>query len=733
MVAALAGTPQPLSLVDERGVPIAAATVDFTDVAGGHDREATGPDGVASARPGFTPVSADLTKPGFVTLHVMLDRLHVARVTLEKALPVIGSVSVATGSAKSVHELPLSTSTLDAATISLAPALTTDALLRQLPGFDRTRSNSAFTNYGLLRVSIGGAGTDRGVVLVDGFPAQDGFGGQIDWQAYPTDEIERVELLRGSGSALYGSGAIGGVLSMQTFAPHTGSGVVPDGRLMLGAGFDQEADNALLARTALGPNLAASLVTVATQYAYADLPPNYSSPIDHLARSSSGTEHLRLRYANGPTTIDGSLLASSDQQDEGRPNYTFERNLRQEDVAATERIGGALARFGYYVRDTTVYNNSDTYPGGTPGNLRYRQHVPSDENGFFGSMTGSLGTTELALLVDQKRVDGRSEQYGPSGAIQALGTGIELAQGVGVQATFHAPRTEFLVGARADRVRYDDLTYTTSSMGTVTPHDVTGHDVGAVSPRAALRYNLTPRVAVRLSSGGGFRAPYLNELVRGFNVGQTVMSPNPNLFPERSRTDVAGIDALLGTGRLTLDVTETHVSNAIAFLTVAGAMPPRAVRENLDKTQTDGETLTYAQPVGTCTRVRVSGTTQNARIVAGPATLVGKALTLVPNRAATVGVDGAGRGSLSYSVNGSYLGQTFYDDLNTVPLGAALLFGATLRATTAGGTTFSVSGENLTHQTYLANVDRLGVPLTVSLHIGIPFGPSAPRRNTCAF
>jgi iron complex outermembrane receptor protein len=743
VLAALAGTPgtpgTPLDLVDERGAPVASATVDFTDASGAHDREATGPDGSVTARAGFTPVAADITEPGFQPLHVRLGELHAPRVTLARVLPVIGSVTVATGSTKSAHEAPLATSTLDAATIGLSPAVTTDRLLRQLPGFDRSRSSSAFTNYGLLRASFSGAGTDRGVVLVDGFPAQDGFGGQIDWQAYPSDEIERVELLRGSGSALYGSGAVGGVLGISTFAPQTGYGTVPDGRILLGAGSNEQADNALLVRTGIGSTVAASLVTVASQLAYADLPPGYNSPIDHIAKSSSGTEHLRLRYADGPTTIDGSFLASSDQQDEGRPNYNFERNLRQEDVAATERIGPALARFAYYVRDTTVYNNDDTYPPpasapDTPDTLRYRQHVPSDENGFSGSTLLTAGTTELAFLVDQKRVDGRSEQYGPTGALTALGTGVQLSQGVGLQATFHAPRTEFLVGARADRVRYDDLDYTSTVMGTVVPHDVAGHDEGAISPRAALRYDLTPRVALRISSGGGFRAPYLNELVRGFNVGQTVMSPNPNLVPERSRTDVAGIDALLGTGRLSFDITETHVSDAIAFLTVAGATPPRAVRENLDKTQTDGETLSYAQPVGTCTRIRVSGTTQNARVTSGPAADIGKALTLVPSRTATVGVDGGSRGPLSYSIDGSYIGQTYYDDLNTEPLGAALLFGATVRATTASGTSFAISGDNLTHQTYLANIDRYGEPLTVSLRIAIPFGRNVRRvASSCTF
>lgn len=117
--------------------------------------------------------------------------------------------------------------------------------MRALPGFDRTRSDSAFTNYGQLRASFSGAGNDRGTVFVDGIPAQNGFGGQIDWQAYPTEEIQRIELLRGPGSARYGSGAIGGALDIAAFGPQTGRGLVPTGRLTLGAGTSSDSPEAL--------------------------------------------------------------------------------------------------------------------------------------------------------------------------------------------------------------------------------------------------------------------------------------------------------------------------------------------------------------------------------------------------------------------------------------------------------------------------------------------------------
>jgi len=718
----------PLQVVDDAGNAVAGARADFVDARGAHAVVATDATGEASPPPTFDAVAVDVTKTSFFTAHVKLAS-GTPRVVLERTLPTIGSVAVATGSLQTLHQLPLAASFLDRGAIALAPVTSSDQLLRALPGSDRVRSNSAFTNYGQLRVSFSGAGSDRGVVLVDGVPAQDAFGGQIDWQAYPAGLVERAELLRGAGSALYGSGAVGGVLDIRTFAPIVSPGSPPSGRLSLGAGSNSSLDNSFAFRAALAPTFAASLSGAATRLAYKDLPPAYSTPIDRPAIGESGVTQARLRFADRLTTIDAAGLFGSDHQFEGRSNYTFDRTLRQESFEAARALGAALARVTYYVRDTTVHNLSDLFPA-RPGSVRYVQHVPSDENGFSATLTAAPSAVEYVLRVDQRRVDGRSEQYGPSGALQALGTGVQLSQGVALQATLRSGGFEALVGARADRLRYDDLSLSraTGTPSTLATTTAAGHDEGAISPRVALRYDVDRKLAVRLSSGGGFRGPYLNELVRGFNVGQIFDAPNPTLVPERSRTDAAGVDYLVGRGRLAFDVIATRVNDAIAFVTIDATTMQRT---NVDRTQSNGETLTFAQRLGTCTRLRVSGTSQYARVTDGPAGSVGKQLAFVPNRTASLGIDAAGRGPLAFSIDGSYSGQTYADDQQRQPLGAALLFGATVRLTTSTGATIALIGSNVTHQTYLSSVDRYGPPTTVALRVGLPLGP-APARATLA-
>ena len=168
-------------------------------------------------------------------------------------------------------------------------------MLRALPGFDRTRSNSGFTNYGQLRVSFSGAGNDRGLVLVDNVFAQDGFGGQIDWAAYPANDLTRAELLRGPGSALYGSGAIGGVLSLQTFAPTTQTQGPASGRVEIVPGTHEYLNQYMQTTTALSSHFSTSLSESSQQLSYNALAPGYQTPIDGTAYARSKMMSIRFR------------------------------------------------------------------------------------------------------------------------------------------------------------------------------------------------------------------------------------------------------------------------------------------------------------------------------------------------------------------------------------------------------------------------------------------------------
>ncbi len=568
-----------LIVVDDDGAPVAGAIVSFSGPNGSVDVEHAGRSGEASPRAAFNASSATVEAPGFTTVRVALSGGHAERVILHRAPSIIGTVRVATGSNASLHRLPVAASVLDTQAIRDTAATTTDGLLRDLPGFDRDRSNSAFTNYGQLRVSFDGAGNDRGVVLVDGVPAQDAFGGQVDWQAYPAGEITRAELLRGAGSALYGSGGVGGVLSLSTRGPANGPGLPPDGLVSVAGGGLSLSDDALFYRSALGPGLAASVWTSTTSSSYLITPPTMRTAVDRNARSQSDATQVRLRTLGGAGTFEGSFLFSTDAQAQGRPNYDFGRTLDQQSLRYDVAGGHTETSVALYNRDTFVTNLADQYPA-KPGVIRYVQHVPSWEDGVYAGWTSTSPALVIDARADLRSVHGLSNQQSASGALQSLGSGDQTLAGFGLQVTSRAGRFEALAGARYDSVSVADerLVTVAAATGKATIVNAPARDDRAVSPRLALRYDLSPSIALRVSSGAGFRAPYLNELVRGFNVGAVQMAPNPALIPERARTDSAGFDVLGHNSRLAVDFTRTLVTDGIAFVTFS---PTVQRRENV--------------------------------------------------------------------------------------------------------------------------------------------------------
>jgi outer membrane cobalamin receptor len=730
LIVLLVGTAQsPLTVVDEQGRPVAGASVTFFDAAATQDVERSDADGRVAARAGFTPVRAQIQASGFTAAHVDL-RTAPPRVVLARTLPVIGSVRVATGTESSLHKLPVAASVLDRAAIANAPFSTSDSLLSQLPGVDRVRSNSAFTNYGQLRVSFGGAGTDRGYVSVDGIPAQDAFGGQVDWLAYPVDNLTRAELLRGAGSALYGSGAVGGALDLRTRGPQDSS--APLDGLLSGyvGGYSQVGGEAFVHGT-LAPKFQTSLWGSTMSETYYDIAPGFQTPIDQPAHAQSDAMQLRLRYGTDRSNLGLSGLFATDAQQEGRPNYSFGRSLHQYGLLYAFESEHSYAIFGAYERDTTITNIDDLAPT-KPGALRYIQHVPTFENGLATGLTVTGGPSEFQIRAELRSVHGISNQYGPTGALQSMGSGSQQLAGFALQETIRSGRFETLAGARYDNVSFTNGTIVNAAKPGYVVTIAPARDDGAISPRAALRYDLTPDVALRISSGAGFRAAYLNELVRGFFIGNVQHVPNIALIPERSYTNSAGLDVLGGTrSRLSLDIFETRVSNGIGFETIS---PTLQMRANVAHTQTDGTLITLTQGLGACTRLRASGTIQYARITTGPPGTVGKQLQLVPDRIATLGIDFLGRG-IQYSIDANYSGQIYYDDLNTEPLGAALLFGARATVPLASGASWSFIWQNATDQTYLTSIDRLGQPSQFAVRFTLPLGqpPSvAPTGSACA-
>ena len=116
------------------------------------------------------------------------------------------------------QQTPIGVRVITQQDIERSTAATVPDLLRQLPGI-RTRDNSGSLDVQVDMRGFGIFGDQNTLVLLDGVRLSENEQATVNWSAIPLSAIERIEVLPGSGSVLYGGGATGGTINIITKAP----------------------------------------------------------------------------------------------------------------------------------------------------------------------------------------------------------------------------------------------------------------------------------------------------------------------------------------------------------------------------------------------------------------------------------------------------------------------------------------------------------------------------------
>ena len=134
-----------------------------------------------------------------------------------KLEPLKTSITV---TAKIDAEVPGVVSTLDTADIESRPGVNLDDRLRDVPGFSLFRRGSSLATHptvqGISLRGLASSGTSRTLVLMDGLPANDPFGGWVYWSRFNPDTLDHIEISRGASTSVYGDRAMGGAISLFT-------------------------------------------------------------------------------------------------------------------------------------------------------------------------------------------------------------------------------------------------------------------------------------------------------------------------------------------------------------------------------------------------------------------------------------------------------------------------------------------------------------------------------------
>ena len=217
-----------ITVLDEQGLAVVGARVTATLRAGNLSRT------VSSSNERFSLV--DLA-PGAYTLRVSASGFQVQDVAVDLTTEMTQTVEVrlrpagyaeqlvvtATRSEQLITDVPASVNIVSNEQIERSPAVVADDVLRQVPTFSLFRRTSSIaanpTAQGVSLRGIGPSGVSRTLVLLDDVPFNDPFGGWVYWTRVPMMNAERIEIIDGATSSLYGNYAMGGVINIVTNRP----------------------------------------------------------------------------------------------------------------------------------------------------------------------------------------------------------------------------------------------------------------------------------------------------------------------------------------------------------------------------------------------------------------------------------------------------------------------------------------------------------------------------------
>jgi outer membrane receptor protein involved in Fe transport len=599
-----------------------------------------------------------------------------------------------------------------------------DDLLRYVPGLQPSTLSSRYNHPTAQALSIRGLGGRRGLVLLDGVPLNDGFGGWINWGRVP-DTIQRVEVAPGGGSNLYGTWAMGGVVQILTARPDQGGKFRAESR----------AGNMSTYTQSLSGRYGADRLGLSLGYrwyhtnGFIPMPADQRGPIDRTNDSRhenvTGTLTIPVDIATN-ATLDGSLF---------REDRTFGTALS----VASRTIGSAavgldhdLTRGGrweakLFAQWQTFRNlSTQALPSPTARLFEMRdriQIIPSDDYGGLWQWTAPLTAgSRLVVGADARAILGQSEEQ-----VFAAGTGApvgrSLAKGkqvgwglFGEWISTPAERWTVIPSVRWDWWKNFDGRIE-SEFGTVRiPRD---NVESVVNPKLAVQYQATDRTRVGASAYQAFRAPTLNELYRGFGFAGFAFLPNEALSPERLTGGEAQIESdLLPDRRLTVRVTGHYdeIKDQIVFISQG---PAAARRENVGRTRTIGQEVELTARPATQVSITAGYAHADSKVTSflSDATREGRQLPNVSRHQVTVGLSFGSSEWAEVTIMGRYLSRQFADDLNQQPVADFVVLDASLRKKLGRFLRLFLDAENLTDRRYIATqtgaIKTLGAPLLI--------------------
>ena len=594
-----------------------------------------------------------------------------------------------------------------------------------LQQFRRTDARSAnATSQGATLRGLGGNASSRALLILDGVPQSDPFGGWITWPAFQPIRLGQIRVTRGGGSGVAGPGALSGTIEFSSLGARDANGLSADAAY---GSRDAIETNALL-----GGKLGGGFGFVTASYASGDgfipIIQRQRGPADIAAPYEQASLALRgVAPLTGSTEIQASLLGFTDRRTRGTILSGNGGDGADASLRLVHRGAWAWQALAYLqarkfqsrfvsidAARTTVTQTVDQYNVPSTGlGARFEIRPPTGE------------ALEVQLGGDWRRTTGLTREFftyvagRPTRSREAGGESDTLGLFAEASATLGA--LTLTGGGRVDRwwIREGRLIERTIATGAFIRNEIAPDRQGwEPTGRAGIAWQASDSLSLRGAAYLGWRLPTLNELYRPFRVGADATAANPALRTERMKGGEIGVewragDAIRVSATGFINQLNRPIANVtlgagpgtfpgVGFVAAGGAFRQRL---NLDAIRSQGLEFDLNWQAGNW-RAQASYALTDAKVRSSGQALPlnGKRPAQVPSHLASLTAGWKG-----ISATARYVSGQFEDDLNQRRLRAALTFDAVASIAVSDRLSLSLRGENLANKQIDAAISGAGV------------------------
>ena len=605
-------------------------------------------------------------------------------------------------------------------------------VLRDIAGFQQFRRSDSRTanptSQGATLRALGGNASSRALLLLDGVPQTDPFGGWLSWPAYDPRRLGRIRVTRGGGSGVNGPGALAGTIELESAAPEEAAG--------LAAGLSYGSRDSVDAYAGYGAHLGSGFVSLSAAYARGDGfipvvarqrgPADRASPYEQASLAARAVAPL-----SGTVELQANVSGFTDARERGTAFSAIETRGADASLRLVGRGRLPFSALAYVqVRDFANAFAAVNVARTTATQTLDQYNVPSTGIGARVELRPRLGPVMLRLGADWRDTEGRTQELfqfvagAPTRGRVAGGQTQTL--GAFAEASLETGPLTLTGGARLDHWRIADGSLRERTLATGAPlTDMAFPDRSGWEPtaRAGLALHVAEPLTLRAAAYLGWRLPTLNELYRPFRVGIDATAANAALSPER----LAGVEAGLefrpaAWARLGITLFANRLGDAIANVTLGqgpGLFPGAGFvaaggafrqRQNVDAVASRGVEVDASLNLGAF-RLAAGYSFADAEVSAsGPAApLDGLRPAQTPRHNLTLSLAWQGPRGLYASAGLRYVSAQYEDDLNAQRIPDVLTVDAAAVFPLTRSLALEARGENLTNEEVVAGISGAGI------------------------